>query len=80
MRRLYRPFVTHYIALSGQILSYLTRAVGIPAARAERICNGVEIARFTPRGAERLAVEGSPFNDPAYFVIGTVGQIGRAHV
>ncbi|HNE14386.1 MAG TPA: TIGR03088 family PEP-CTERM/XrtA system glycosyltransferase [Rhodocyclaceae bacterium] len=75
MRRLYRPFVTHYIALSGQILSYLVRAVGIPDRRAERICNGVDVARFTPRGARRAALEGSPFNDPAYFVIGTVGRL-----
>lgn len=75
VRRLYRPFVTHYIALSVELSNYLTQAVGISAQRVELICNGVDSERFRPASGAREAVPGSPFNDPALCVIGTVGRL-----
>src|SRR5262245_23230783 len=37
MRRLYRPLVHRYVALSGQLRRYLHEAVGVPADRIEQI-------------------------------------------
>jgi sugar transferase (PEP-CTERM/EpsH1 system associated) len=74
MRRLFSPFVQHYVALSGDLERYLVQRVGVSAQRVTRICNGVDISRFASAGS-RLPVEGSPFNDPALFVVGTVGRM-----
>lgn len=75
LRRLHRPFVSHYIALSGGLESYLREAIGVPARKVTRICNGVDLSRFAPRGGQRGAMEGSPFNDPGLYVFGTVGRL-----
>ena len=74
LRRAYSPFVNRYVALSGQIESYLTERVGITASRVERICNGVDTLRFRPASA-RQALAGSPFDDPDTVIVGTVGRL-----
>jgi sugar transferase (PEP-CTERM/EpsH1 system associated) len=74
LRRAYSPFVNRYVALSGQIESYLTERVGIAASRVERICNGVDTLRFRPASA-RQAVAGSPFDNPDTVIVGTVGRL-----
>lgn len=74
MRRAFRPFVQQYVALSGDLERYLVERVGVPAARVTRICNGVDTARFAPT-AQRLPIEGSPFNDPGLTVVGSVGRM-----
>lgn len=73
-RRLHRPFVTHYIALSRHIEDYLQRAIGVPAARVTQIYNGVDTERFTAVEG-RGPIEGSPFNDTRLWVAGTVGRL-----
>ncbi len=80
MRRAYRPFVHRYVALSRDLEGYLTGPIGVPAERVRRICNGVDSDRFSagpsvrgPTG--RAALPGSPFNDPALWVAGTVGRM-----
>ena len=40
MRRLYRPFVQQYVAVSGDLAQYLELRVGVPAQRIAHICNG----------------------------------------
>ena len=74
LRRAYSPFVNRYVALSGQIESYLTERVGIAASRVERICNGVDTLRFRP-ASTRQAVAGSPFEDSDLVIVGTVGRL-----
>jgi sugar transferase (PEP-CTERM/EpsH1 system associated) len=74
MRRTYRPFVQRYIALSAELERYLVDRVGVPAQRVTRICNGVDSERFHP-AAQRQSLLGSPFNDPALFVVGSVGRM-----
>ncbi|WP_038011413.1 TIGR03088 family PEP-CTERM/XrtA system glycosyltransferase [Thauera sp. 63] len=74
LRRAYSPFVNRYVALSGQIESYLTDRVEIARGRVERICNGVDTQRFRP-AVQRASIAGSPFADPAAVVIGTVGRL-----
>lgn len=74
IRRLYSPFVGRYVALSGDIESYLRDRVGIAGARIERICNGVDTARFRPAApGERLP--DSPFGGAGLIRIGTVGRL-----
>ena len=74
-RRAYRASVQHWIALSSQIEVYLREAVGVPADRLTRICNGVDTERFRPASGSREPIEGSPFNDPALWLVGTVGRL-----
>jgi sugar transferase (PEP-CTERM/EpsH1 system associated) len=75
-RRAYRPAVTHWIALSSHIEGYLRDAVGVPASRLTRICNGVDTERFQAApGPRRAAIAGSPFDDPSLWVVGTVGRL-----
>lgn len=74
MRRLYRPFVDRYVALSGHLEHYLVDAVGVPPPRVERICNGVDTARFHLAGEVRPRIEGCPFASDDV-LIGTVGRL-----
>ena len=74
VRKLYSPFVSRYVALSSQIEQYLVNRVGIESMRIDRICNGVDTARFHPAAA-RQALAGTPFGDPDVVVVGTVGRL-----
>ena len=75
VRRLYRPFVTHYIAVSRDLERYLTSRIGVPAARVSQIYNGVDARRFHPGAREREPIAGCPFRDPALWLVGTVGRM-----
>ena len=75
VRKLYRPFVTRYIALSRDLERYLRTDVGVPAARVEQIYNGVDAVKFRPADDGRAAIEGCPFRDPRYWLVGTVGRM-----
>jgi sugar transferase (PEP-CTERM/EpsH1 system associated) len=74
IRRLYRPFVTQYIAVSRELSSYLTARVGVPAERVTHIYNGVDTQRFRPAGG-RAEIPGSPFADAGLWIIGTIGRM-----
>lgn len=74
VRRLYRPFVHRYVALSCHLEEYLERQVGVPAGRISQIYNGVDTERFRPAQA-RQPIAGCPFNDPADFVVGWIGRM-----
>lgn len=75
VRRLYAPFVSRYVALSGQIEGYLIHRVGVRRARIERICNGVDTYRFTPPPAGRSLLTDGKLNESRFLVIGTVGRL-----
>lgn len=77
-RRLYRPFVSHQIALSKHLAVYLDRQIGVRGAHVSQIYNGVDTERFAPAPQERRTPEGCPFdlNGPQPLqVIGTVGRL-----
>ena len=75
MRRVYKPFVHRYVALSRDLESYLTGPIQVPPRQVQRICNGVDIGRFQPRLEPRPELRHSPFNDPQLWLIGTVGRM-----
>ncbi len=75
IRRVMRPVVGHYIALSRDLEGYLRERVGVDPARLSQIYNGVDTKRFRPAegGREPLPVPG--FSGPDDIVIGTVGRM-----
>jgi sugar transferase (PEP-CTERM/EpsH1 system associated) len=75
VRRAYSPFVTRYVALSRDLERYLRDGVGIRADRIAQIYNGVDTERFKPHQQGRAPIAGSPFNDPALWLVGTVGRL-----
>jgi sugar transferase (PEP-CTERM/EpsH1 system associated) len=75
VRRLYRPFVTRYVALSKHLERYLVAQVGVPNGRVEQIFNGVDTARYRPAGSVRPRIAGCPFDGPDDWIVGTVGRM-----
>jgi sugar transferase (PEP-CTERM/EpsH1 system associated) len=75
VRRLFRPFVTRYIALSPDLESYLRERIGVPATRIDQVYNGVDTARFFPAPGGRAAIPACPFQGANYWLIGTVGRM-----
>jgi sugar transferase (PEP-CTERM/EpsH1 system associated) len=73
LRRLYRPFVHRYVALSRDLSHYLVAGVGIAADRVVQIVNGVDSERFRPAFGGRQPIEGCPFVGDEWLV----GSVGR---
>lgn len=73
LRRGLRPLVNHYIALSGEIASYLESQIGVAPERISQIINGVDSVRFHP-GFDRSPLP-SEFAPPGTRVIGAVGRL-----
>ena len=73
-RRLYRPFVTHYVPVSSDLDRYLRDAIGVRGDRITAIVNGVDVARFAP-SPQRSRPVGFPFSDPGLWICGTVGRL-----
>lgn len=72
LRRVYGVGVDRFVALSQAIERYLTGPVGFAPARVQRICNGVDTARFAPTAAVPAAW---PFRRGEHLVIGVVGRM-----
>lgn len=75
VRRLYAPFVHHYVALSRDLEQYLVGRVGIERGRISQIYNGVDADRFRPASGARPPIVGCPFAAPQHWLVGTVGRM-----
>jgi sugar transferase (PEP-CTERM/EpsH1 system associated) len=76
VRRVYRPFVSHYIAVSADLQRYLLDKVHVPAPRVSHIPNAVDTARFHPAPEGQPGrIEGCPFAPDRHWLIGTVGRM-----
>ena len=75
LRRLYRPFVSHYVAVSRDLYDYLGRSVGVPARRRSLIANGVDTDTFAPAPGAPHALPGCPFEPGRHWLVGTVGRL-----
>lgn len=75
MRRLYRPFVSHYVALSRDLQGYLQQKVHVPPHRVTQIYNGVDSQRFHAPTIAVPRIEGCPFQPDAHWLVGTVGRM-----
>lgn len=72
LRRLFRPLVHQYIALSRHQLDYLRSTIGVAPQRLNPICNGVDVHRFRPRETDTAIPLPEDFAPPGTLVIGTV--------
>ena len=75
VRRLYRPFVQHYVALSRDLQQYLVDKVHVPTARITQIYNGVDTRRFHPPAGGPAPMQGCPFDPARHWLVGTVGRM-----
>ena len=75
VRRAYRPFVDHWVALGNDLAGYLRQRVGVPAARIDCLYNGVDGARFRPAAGGRARIPGCPFGAAGEWIVGTVGRM-----
>jgi sugar transferase (PEP-CTERM/EpsH1 system associated) len=74
VRQLYRPFVSHYVAVSRDLARYLS-SLGIAESRVAQIYNGVDTRAFHPPPAGRESIAGCPFGAGTEWLIGTVGRM-----
>ena len=75
MRRLYRPFVQHYTAVSRDLTDYLQQKVYVPQAAVTQVYNGVDTTRFSPANSGTEPIRGCPFDPAHHWLAGTVGRM-----
>lgn len=75
VRRLYRPFVHHTVALSRDLADYLVTKTGFDPDKITQIYNGVDTARFCPAPGGTAPIAGCPFDPAQHWLIGTVGRM-----
>jgi sugar transferase (PEP-CTERM/EpsH1 system associated) len=72
LRRFMNPSIDRFVTVSHELERWLTSTVGIPAAKIQRICNGVDTDKFRPRaGVSRRPLPLAQFPADA-IVVGTV--------
>jgi sugar transferase (PEP-CTERM/EpsH1 system associated) len=78
LRRLLRPLVGHFIAVSRDLQRWLIDSIGAPPARVTQINNGVDSLQFHPRLGPAATVGPDGFLCEDAFVIGSVGRMVEA--
>ena len=75
LRKVFRPVISRYVALSFDLRKYLQAEIGISDHKISQICNGVDTESFSlTRGKEKRLLPAG-FNDEGVIVIGTVGRM-----
>jgi sugar transferase (PEP-CTERM/EpsH1 system associated) len=72
LRRLFKPFVHRYIALSRDLERYLREQISVPLTEIVQLYNGVDIDLFQPPCTGREPLPCADFASSDAFVIGTV--------
>lgn len=75
VRRVLRPTVHHYVAVSADLERYLVDRIGIAPGAVTHICNGVDTDRFHPAAPKRIAIGPPGFAGDEDVVFGTVGRM-----
>jgi len=75
VRRMYRPFLHHTVALSRDLADYLVAKAGFDADEITQIYNGVDTDRFSPAPGGTAPIAGCPFDPAQHWLIGTVGRM-----
>ncbi|HSI23363.1 MAG TPA: TIGR03088 family PEP-CTERM/XrtA system glycosyltransferase [Methylophilaceae bacterium] len=75
LRRLVRPYIGHYIAVSKDLQNWLMSAVGVKRGNISQIYNGVDSIRFRPAQTPRAQLGPPGFFDENNIVIGSVGRM-----
>lgn len=74
LRKIYKPFVHKFIAVSAPLQHYLQYQLGVGPSKVHLIPNGVDTEVFRPAEAQDPAPQGYPFKRGEHWVIGTVGR------
>lgn len=74
IRRMLRPLVHRYIALSRDLENYLRTVVEVDGSKLDQIYNGVDTNRFRP-AQPRASLPHPMFQQPELIVVGTVGRM-----
>jgi sugar transferase (PEP-CTERM/EpsH1 system associated) len=74
VRKLLSTWISHFVAVSDDLRSWLIDDVGISSAKVTQIINGVDTHRYSP-SKERQSIKERLGIMPDYFVIGTVGRL-----
>lgn len=77
LRRLIRPFISAYIAVSKDLESWLINSIGAKPQRVKQIYNGVDSTRFFPRDGARQIMGPPGFMNDDSIVIGSVGRMAK---
>ena len=75
MRRFYKPFVHHYLALSRDLDDYLVDKVKVRREKITQVYNGVDTRSFSPSVNGPQPIAGCPFNPAVHWIVGTVGRM-----
>jgi sugar transferase (PEP-CTERM/EpsH1 system associated) len=75
LRRVVRPFIDRFVAVSLDLENWLHQVVGVPAAKLVCIHNGVAAAGFQHDAGERSRVREHLGVAPETFVVGTVARL-----
>lgn len=75
MRRVYKPFVHHYVALSRDLDDYLVETIRVPKTKITQVYNGVDVDRFSPAISGSSRISGCPFDPSVHWIVGTVGRM-----
>jgi sugar transferase (PEP-CTERM/EpsH1 system associated) len=75
LRRVLRPLIGHFIAVSADLEHWLIDSVGAEPGRVSQIANGVDSVQFHPRLGPPAAIGPAGFMQDNAFVIGSVGRM-----
>ena len=75
VRRFYKPFVHHYLALSRDLDDYLVTKVQVPQKKITQVYNGVDTESFVPDSGGARPISGCPFDPSTHWLVGTVGRM-----
>jgi sugar transferase (PEP-CTERM/EpsH1 system associated) len=75
VRRFYKPFVQHYMALSRDLADYLVEKVRVPQTNITQVYNGVDTNRFYPASNGPQPIAGCPVDPAQHWLVGTVGRM-----
>ena len=75
LRKLMRPLVQHFVAVSADLGQWLVQAIGAPPSAVTHIGNGVDSVQFHPRLGPPAVVGPPGFLCHGAYVIGSVGRM-----
>jgi len=76
LRKLLKPFIHQYVALSSEAKLYLLNIIKVKPNRINHICNGVDTNKFSPGEKDEVGLPEN-FMRPELLVFGTVGRLAE---
>ena len=77
LRKILRPFIHCYIAVSKDLESWLKGTINVPATKLRQIYNGVDSEKFHLRQQSKIDITPEGFLPHASIIVGTVGRIAE---